>query len=61
MSFWLGVFAGLTVWSAINVLLKLVYYGETIDIDRRGLFVSFALTLIFGLVSWYLATFGGMP
>lgn len=59
MSFWLGVFAGLTVWKALMTLGAVALQGRTVTYGNSHILAEFAQLVLFGVIAWHLATFGG--
>jgi hypothetical protein len=57
MSFWLGVFAGLTLWQVVNALGGILLYGRETTIDGMTIGTSLFLSIVFATCAWYLATF----
>jgi len=42
MSFWLGFFTGIALWKVVDLVVSIIFYGESIRIDAS----SIALTLM---------------
>lgn len=59
MSFWLGVFSGLAGIHAITTLCALALLGEEKTYDRKTVAAEFGAMVVFMVIAWYLATFGG--